>query len=159
MGSNGQLDNFSNKMKGVVGNIVGTEKDSDDQAVISVNGNLPATIASTEQKEPEATTVNVAAKEPTTKEIETKESTSTETVTTKSVVEQTTKDIKEEPTTEASISVPNENYEVYIVKAGDTLYSIALNQCGSVNMIEEIININKLDDADYVVEGQKLLIP
>lgn len=159
MGSNGQLDNLSNKMKGVVGNIVGTEKDSDDQAVISVNGNLPATIASTEQKEPEATTVNVAVKEPTTKEIETKEATSTETVTTKSVVEQTTKDIKEEPTTEASISVPNENYEVYIVKAGDTLYSIALNQCGSVNMIEEIININKLDDADYVMEGQKLLIP
>ena len=154
MGSNGQLDNLSDKMKGVVGDIVGTENDKDNEDIISVNGNLQHTTSPIETKEIEKTTKEDATKEETTKETSTKE-----VVATDATAEQTTESTREEYTTEASISIPNENYEVYIVKAGDTLYSIALTQCGSVNMIEEIMSINKLEDEDYVIEGQKLLLP
>lgn len=164
MGSNGQLDNLSNKMKGVVGNIVGTESENDNKDIISVNGNMsPTTMASetdgTAAVASEVITNEPTANETTSKEGETKESMIKEVENTKSTMEQATKTIREEETTEASLSVPNENYEVYIVKAGDTLYSIALKQCGSVNMIEEIMSINKLEDEDYVMEGQKLLLP
>lgn len=159
MGSNGQLDNLSDKMKGMVGDIVGTENDKDNEDIISVNGNLQPTIAPIETKETEETTKEEATKEDATKEETTKETSTKEVVATDATAKETTESTREEHTTEASISIPNENYEVYIVKAGDTLYSIALTQCGSVNMIEEIMSINKLEDEDYVIEGQKLLLP
>ena len=136
--------------------IIFDEMDNED--IISVNGSLQPTTAPIETKETEETTKE-ATKEDATKEETTKETSTKEVVATDATAEQTTESTREEHTTEASISIPNENYEVYIVKAGDTLYSIALTQCGSVNMIEEIMSINKLEDEDYVIEGQKLLLP
>ena len=45
------------------------------------------------------------------------------------------------------------------MKAGDTLYSIAVAKYGSAERIEEIIDLNKLEDKDYVIEGQKIFLP
>ena len=67
MGSNGQLDNLSDKMKGMVGDIVGTENDKDNEDIISVNGSLQPTTAPIETKETEETTKE-ATKEDATKE-------------------------------------------------------------------------------------------
>ena len=144
MGSKGQLSNISDKMKSMVGGIVDDEETSRVD-IVSVNGNL----------QPEKTTDKEAASK---KNNETLAPTTTAKIketgeTTSKKEEETTTDIK------ATITIPNENYEVYIVKAGDTLYSIAIAKYGTSEKINEIIALNKLEDEDYVIEGQKIFLP
>lgn len=46
----------------------------------------------------------------------------------------------------------------YIVKAGDTLQMIAVSECGSVNMVAQIVKDNRLDAAQPLTPGQVLYI-
>lgn len=144
MGSKGQLDSVSDKMKSMVGGIVdGDEKEGRD--IVSVNGNLQPTKSSEEivssSEESESVTETTPIEEKVSEEITTKR--------------------EEESTTiaKATVTIPNENYEIYVVKAGDTLYSIALEKYGTSEKIDEIMDLNKLEDEDYVIEGQKIFLP
>lgn len=47
----------------------------------------------------------------------------------------------------------------YTVKAGDTLASICLNECGSYGIIGTVKDLNQLVDEDIIYVGQTLLIP
>lgn len=147
MGSKGQLNNVSDKMKNMVGGIVNDEEPSAG-GIVSVNGNIRATDAT--MKSTDATRESATTVAPPPTSLATTETTQPITTETK---EETTTEVK------ASVTVPNENYEVYIVKAGDTLYSIAVAKYGSAERIEEIIDLNKLEDKDYVIEGQKIFLP
>ena len=151
MGNNGKLDALSNKFNGLMNGIVKREENHGD--IVSVNGNV------------EQTTTLVT-------EAVAKESTNTSTESSGATVNQNTTKNEEATTdkeamaeqetttqTQATISEPNENYQIYVVKAGDTLYSIAISQYGSVDKIKEILALNKLEDEDYVIEGQKILLP
>lgn len=51
------------------------------------------------------------------------------------------------------------NYKTYIVEKGDTLYSISMSVYGSAEKIKDIVDINDLDDEDYVMVGQKIFLP
>ena len=153
MGSKGKLESLTDKMKGMVGGIV-DNGEVEKGSIISVNGNVQKATESIL----ETNNVQSQSKEAVTSSVEEKT-----TVNEKHSEEQTTenKDNNKETVTEnqATISVPNENYQVYIVKAGDTLYSIILDKYGSVDKLKEIIEINKLDNEDYVIEGQKIFLP
>ena len=68
----------------------------------------------------------------------------------------------EEQTTEktqATITDINKNYASYVVKDGETLYSIAMLFYGTSDMIDDIMALNKIEDENYVMEGQKILLP
>ena len=162
MGSKGQLSNLSDKMKGMVGGIV-DEKETPAGNIISVNGNVQRTTElesdDLEQQTQELASVSASEKKTTnSNKVSEEQTTVSEAVTS----EVPTKEIgSEEITTEnqATVSIPNENYQLYIVKAGDTLYSITLAKYGSVEKLDEIIALNKLEDEDYVIEGQKIFLP
>ena len=47
----------------------------------------------------------------------------------------------------------------YKVKAGECLSEIASEQCGTVRYVDEIVKLNKLDDADDIFEGMVLKLP
>jgi hypothetical protein len=47
----------------------------------------------------------------------------------------------------------------YIVREGETLYGICLNQYQNLAMIPEICRINGLEDENRISAGQKLLLP
>ena len=144
MGSKGQLNSVSDKMKGMVGGIVSDDERSAGD-IVSVNGNLQ-TIQSTDIEPTSVKETEVVA--------------STTPAETKATEESTIQKEEETTTTvKATVTIPNENYEVYIVKAGDTLYSIAISKYGTAEKIDEIIALNKLEDEDYVIEGQKIFLP
>jgi nucleoid-associated protein YgaU len=48
---------------------------------------------------------------------------------------------------------------VYVVKPGDTLWDIAANQLGNGLRYKEIAELNGLNDADYIYQGQELKLP
>lgn len=48
---------------------------------------------------------------------------------------------------------------VYKVKAGECLSEIASKQCGTIKYVDEIVKLNKLDDADDIFEGMVLKLP
>ena len=55
------------------------------------------------------------------------------------------------------IVVPNNSmYITYVVKKGDSLYSIAKNYDQDVNIL---YNINGIKEGDYIYPGEELLIP
>ena len=144
MGSKGQLDSVSDKMKSMVGGIVdGDEKEGRD--IVSVNGNLQPIQTSGEEVSSSKESESVTTATP----VQTKVS---EEITTKNEEESTT-------IAKATVTIPNENYEIYVVKAGDTLYSIAIAKYGTSEKIDEIMDLNKLEDEDYVIEGQKIFLP
>lgn len=161
MGKEGQLGALKNRMSNMVGSII-DKKEKSSVDIISVNGELSG-------KE----TVGVVNGEPQTTDYETGDELQTtdyetgELAVTTDVTDNemhstpAVSDNSEEQTTvkEATVSLPNENYEAYIVKAGDTLYSISMKKYGNPNKIKEIVELNKLKDENYVREGQKILLP
>lgn len=148
MGKNGQLNALQDKMENIVGNILDKDEKSTGD-IISVNGNL--------SNNESASQVN-AQPQTTTDSEEEITSTTTEEPLSADVAETN----PEEQTTEkaeATVSLPNGNYETYIVKAGDTLYSISMAKYGTSDKIKEIVELNKLENENYVREGQKILLP
>lgn len=47
----------------------------------------------------------------------------------------------------------------YVVRKGDTLYSISCEIYGNGSKVDEICRMNKLDNPDSILLGQKLLLP
>lgn len=155
MGKEGQFNALWNKVEGLAGDILDRDG-SGPSNYISVNGN-PSETETTKGEETtrgEETTKDEGASQ----EENSSESAQT-TGSTSDNSENNTTESKETETTEASVSVPNTNYETYVVKAGETLYSIAIAKYGNVDKIQEIMDLNKMDNENYVMEGQKILLP
>ena len=58
-----------------------------------------------------------------------------------------------------SLTIPTNLYNIfnyYVVKKGDTLYSIAENESTTVDLIA---GVNGINPNDYIYEGQTILIP
>ncbi|MEE0863251.1 MAG: LysM domain-containing protein [Lachnospiraceae bacterium] len=163
MGSNGKMDALSDKFNGLMNGIV--QKEGNQGDIVSVNGNveqITTTVAEAAAKE-SAKTSTEAAKDGQSQEttINNEEKTEQKTTISQDTTnnQKTTADQETTTQTEATISEPNQNYQVYIVESGDTLYSIALSKCGSADKIKDIIALNKLENENYVIEGQKILLP
>src|SRR5574344_712021 len=52
--------------------------------------------------------------------------------------------------------VENKLFDIYIVKSGDTLYSIA--QQYNTNF-RDLLRINGLEENDYIYKGQEIMVP
>ena len=52
-----------------------------------------------------------------------------------------------------------ENYEVYIVKEGDSLAGICKRQYGNTDKIKEICLYNNIENEDHISPGQKIYLP
>ena len=163
MGSNGKMDALSDKFNGLMNGIV--QKEGNQGDIVSVNGNveqITTTVAEAAAKE-SAKTSTEAAKDGQSQEttINNEEKTDQKTTISQDTTnnQKTAADQETTTQTEATISEPNQNYQVYIVESGDTLYSIALSKCGSADKIKDIIALNKLENENYVIEGQKILLP
>lgn len=69
------------------------------------------------------------------------------------------------PTKKTLISVAtrynekNESEGKYFVQKGDTLYNIALRECGSVSKVKQIIMLNPEVDPSRLMVGQRLRLP
>lgn len=60
---------------------------------------------------------------------------------------------------EDDLTTPVSSGQVYIVRDGDTLRSIAFAHYGSYDMVDAICIENGITDSDSILSGQKLLLP
>ncbi len=169
MANNGGLDALGDKVKGFVSGITNNEnKGNNSSNIIDVDGvpsKEPSTAAdsltedtTTSENESESETQKDTQKD--TSESNTSNNEGETSKTDES--EETSKVASSEETTEktqATISDINTTYASYIVKEGETLYSIAMLFYNTPNMIDDIMKLNKLENENYVMEGQKILLP
>lgn len=178
MGINGDLDALGQGIKGLTDNVINGEKDDNMENIIPINGspsntqnNIPTSdigVVSTENGE---TTSQEESTDKTDKEDETSTNPTEDTskvsekdTTEKPSVnkeEETTLN-KEEPTTdsqETNLDGGNVKYKTYVIKKGDTLYSLALEFYNDPSKVEEIIDINDLKNGNHIEEGQKIFLP
>lgn len=66
---------------------------------------------------------------------------------------------KQEVVEKEKIQTTKEEYEVYVVKEGDTLANISYNKYNDASKAKEIAKLNGLDDTDFIWVGQKLKVP
>lgn len=172
MWSNGGLDALGGKLKGLVSGITNNGNNNNNYGnVIEVDG-VPTQEQSTTEvpttaNSSEGSGTEDSGAENNTTEIEANASGSNqESTTNKQDVpseEQTTTIVnnKEDETekTQATISDINTTYASYVVKDGETLYSIAMLFYGTSDMIDDIMELNKIENENYVMEGQKILLP
>ncbi len=50
-------------------------------------------------------------------------------------------------------------YQIYVVSEGETLYGICWGVYGDLNRLSEICDLNRLEDEDKILAGQKLILP
>lgn len=154
MSSHERIDKLDSSVTGMSNEISGINSVTDSAIdsnvpVIEINGNVfPIENLSTEAVDvsvetgaatiPEEPTVNVP-------EV-------TEAVT--SVPEETEAVTSSEPVN----TVPKQ-YETYEIKKGETLITISKKFYGNTSMIDEIMELNNIEDRDYVYEGQVIKLP
>lgn len=181
MWQNGGLDGLQTKLKGLVDGIIHSEENEPDMGnIIAVDGNPTqqnTTISSGETVDANARessqAENTSSESGTSLEqsssLEEESTTSSEnTSSQKSASEDETTTLTSQMSTEeatttanthATISDTNSIYATYIVKNGETLYSIAMSFYGTPDMIDDIMELNNMTDENYVMEGQKILLP
>ena len=185
MGLNGDLDALGQGVKGLADNVMNRESNEPSlDNIIPINGSPSNTIDQdesasvnaevTSSKEDNATEENETTTEnenPETSESSTEDNTSTEKESDEEVAADNTSSTEEngnsgaseEETTEESeetnISGNKTTYKTYIVEKGDTLYSIAMELYKDADKVKEIVEINNLEDENYVMEGQKIFLP
>jgi LysM repeat protein len=64
--------------------------------------------------------------------------------------------LPEQPTPTPEPATPTPEPKTYTVQAGDTLFSIALDNNVS---LEELARVNQIEDVDLILVGQVLIIP
>lgn len=160
MGQNGGFDVLQSKVQGFVNGILDNDKRENDSGnIIAVDGypseNVTTEISSEEESTTDKTT-EMSETESTTEE------NSSQQTTEKMDSEITTSGINEEETTtnvQATLSGSNDTYATYTVKDGETLYSIAILFYGTADKIDDIMKLNNMTDENYIMEGQKILLP
>ena len=173
MWSNGGLDALGGKLKGLVSGITNNSNNNKNNYgnIIEVDG-VPTQEQSTTEvptttNNSEGSGTEDSGAENNTTEIEINTSGSNQESTTNNQEvpseEQTTTVVnnKEDETekTQATISDINTTYASYVVKDGETLYSIAMLFYGTSDMIDDIMELNNIENENYVMEGQKILLP
>lgn len=147
------------KIIDVAGNVETTAEKKEDNK-LNVNNNEDETyVQSKDNKNTQVTTENKYNGEENsgTKEDDNTDNrvnqTTQENVTTQQ--ETTSKQEEPEPTVAPVVKEP----QYYIVKSGDSLYSISLKIYGNIDMINSIMQANNITNENYIKEGQTILLP
>jgi hypothetical protein len=173
MNASGQLKDLKNAVSNIGKNNEVQEVNGDGPKVMDVVGGVEPTsenVSAAVEVNQTDITENVTTEKP----ISEQENTTTEkpiseqenTTTEKPISEQenTTaeKPISEQENTtidEAKATVASKEQQIYIVKTGDSLYSISLKNYGNADMIESIKKANGIINENYIKEGQKIVLP
>lgn len=118
---------------------------SDDTAdIVDVVGNVQPTTAAGPESSTDAATQPTA-----------------QSPTTEAPTQAPTQPVTEAPTTTVQpvVTPVQQEPKYYIVKAGDSLYSISLKNYGNVNMINEIMKANNVKNENFIKEGETILLP
>lgn len=172
MGYNGGLDALQGKVSGFIDGILHSEEKKPDMGnIIEVGGN-PTEQSIAESTSSEQTTSNtpqesqsseeLSSEELSSEELSSEDSTSDISLSEDETTTKNNTNVLQEETTEksqATISDTNATYATYTVKDGETLYSISMLFYGTADMIDDIMKINDMTDENYVMEGQKILLP
>ncbi|MDD3797300.1 MAG: LysM peptidoglycan-binding domain-containing protein, partial [Lachnospiraceae bacterium] len=62
-------------------------------------------------------------------------------------------------TDEITASATRQQQAAYTIKYGDTLADISQKYYGSLEMVQEICQVNGIDDANLIIPGQKIVLP
>lgn len=62
-------------------------------------------------------------------------------------------------TDEILASIQRQNQSVYTIRYGDTLADISEKYYGTLEMVQEICEINEIEDANLIVPGEKIVLP
>lgn len=163
MNASGQL----NELKSVVAGIGNSEKEgaaakepgsNDDKAkIIEAAGNIETTTEETAPATEEQTqpATEQPSGEPVTEQPATEKPVQEQPVDNQPVTEQPSSQQPSEPTVVPAAKEP----QYYIVKSGDSLYSISLRVYGNVSMIEKIMQANGISNENYIKEGDTIILP
>lgn len=172
MNASGQLKDLKNAVSNIGNSNDGKEEPKDTPKVVDVAGNVEPTSSNkpsdgSEKSSSDISTENdtqsgsdsTTKSEDTTKQDETTKNieTSKQEETTKK--EETTQPTTPQETTSDKATVSAKEQQFYVVKAGDSLYSISLKNYGNTNMIEKIKEANGISNGDYIKEGQRIVLP
>jgi LysM repeat protein len=58
-----------------------------------------------------------------------------------------------------TIDTASQGYSTHVVKSGETVYEISIQEYGDASMADGIKELNNLDDNYSIVEGEELLLP
>ncbi len=166
MNASGQLK----ELKSAVVGLVGREVSIDDEPSVNAKNNESANIVDVVGEISESTKDNESANSETTpQETSTGEITTESPTTPANVTEnpQPTEPVQTEPITEpitepqptATVSNIQHDKVYYVVKKGDSLYSISLNNYGNISMIQSIMQANGLKNENLIREGETIILP
>lgn len=171
MNASGQLKDLKNAVSNIGKGNDSKEQPKDTPKVVDVAGNVEPTSSdkpkggsdksSDEKSVSDNGTGNdtQAGSDSTTKSEDTtkKEQTVSQEETTKK--EETTQPTTPQETTSDKATVSAKEQQFYVVKAGDSLYSISLKNYGTTEMIDKIKEANGISNGDYIKEGQRIVLP
>lgn len=149
-GKNGKNQGDDAKIVEAAGNIETTTANEGGETTVDSNAATTeesSTTISAEGNQQETQPATESAVQPVT------EATVTEAVT-QAATEPSTEQVTE-PTVVPAAAEPR----YYIVKNGDSLYSISLKEYGNVTMIDKIMQVNGITNENFIKEGDTILLP
>lgn len=168
MNASGQLKDLKNAVSNIGNSNDGKDTSEENPKVVDVAGGVEPVSGNNSEDTSETSSQNMSESEKDTgnnAEVNSDETTKAD-ETTKN--DETTK--KEETTNAPETTTPQEpttdkatvaarEPQNYIVKAGDSLYSISLKYYGTTEMVEKIKEANGISNGDYIKEGQRIVLP
>lgn len=167
MNASGQLKELKSAVVGLVGKEASVHedpsvKDNESANIVDVVGKISESAKDNETTNSETTpqeseTGNDQTTNPTA-ETQTEAPTTPDNVTEPQQTEPVTEPVTEQPPT-ASVSNIQNDKVYYVVKKGDSLYSISLNNYGNISMIQSIMQANGLTNENLIREGETIILP
>lgn len=175
MNASGQLKELKSAVAGLVGKEDSKPRDNisdnnnESAHIVDVVGNVSesrqdgeTTAQETSPQETESDSdtndQTTTQSEETTTEQQPTEPITTENVTeTQPITEPQTEPLTEQPT--ATVSNIQQDKVYYVVKKGDSLYSISMNNYGNYSMIQTIMQANGITNENFIREGETIILP
>lgn len=158
MNASGQLKELKSAVVGLVGKEPSTEEslaidESPSANIVDVTAGVSESASDTknvnQETSPQDTTSEVVN--------ETTQQPTNEVATT--IAEETTAEQVTQEQTPATVSSIPKDKVYYVVKKGDSLYSISLKNYGNISMIQSILQANGLTDENFIREGETIILP
>ncbi len=178
MNASGQLKELKSAVVGLVGKDDSKPKDDipsdNDQSanIVDVAGDVSESgkdrETSAQETSPQESESGTEPEETVTTKSEETSSTEPEQQTESSVAEETTvaQEITTVPATEPQTEVPTATVSgiqqekvYYVVKKGDSLYSISMKNYGNYSMIQSIMQANGITNENFIREGETIILP
>ena len=160
MGSNGTFDGVAENVKDYIGNIIDdTKQKGDETGIIPVSGTDIKSVSenNTDNKKSEEDEEEKDTQSSRNEDEKNENDKSDEKAENIDKKEQDDEKTSGEEETISTITPATTSF--YTVKEGDTLYKICQSLYGNTDNMNVIMEMNKLEDADAIMEGENLIVP